>query len=686
MNIDKYISQQIESQFPSIYREDGPELVELIKHYYEFLETQTNQSIHNARRMFEYRDIDHTLDSMLSFFRNKYLSDIDASTTDTRFLVKNILDLYRRRGSHEGLVLFFKMFYEKDIKVYYPAKDILRPSSSRWEVGAFLQLYPTDPQTLSNLNNKRIFGSISKAEAVVNTIQFMIINSTLVPVIVLNNVRGTFERFDNIYTLENDELIEYGTIYGSLSEIIISNDANSLSKSGNKIGDILSVESVTGKNAKAVVTKVSTSFSGEIIYEVVDGGFGYTRETTDLIVSNQFIFTDNSNLTFKILERIVDQANNTGTIIGQNVVGFGVKADEGSEFTANSSIFTVDRIPNIEIDFSSVTEKNDSSPGLTYPQAVAANTDTSGTVQPDILANPFTFNYFEDIIGNFLNVPLDASDYNDAPALVPMSGNASPIDINTILSEAFYDSPITMGTIVRFINIDPGIDYISDVFAIARDPFIEKAELKNQIITLSIDSNFFLIGAEIEQDGIKGKIISKEGNTVTVMPYNYYGFTEGNFIYGGQTYTAILVEKDYSSISYGSNSIIKTTTDFAIGKIQEAKIVNSGFGFIEDQNLILKNDSGESIVDAVAIIGGQGVKEGAWYSYDSHLNSEKGKVLQDSSFYQEYSYEISSDLRINSYENTLKNVAHIAGTKMFGKFSYGDIKHVSFNVDLDITE
>jgi hypothetical protein len=38
MNIEKFIAYQIEKQFPSIYREDGRELIDLIKYYYEFLE------------------------------------------------------------------------------------------------------------------------------------------------------------------------------------------------------------------------------------------------------------------------------------------------------------------------------------------------------------------------------------------------------------------------------------------------------------------------------------------------------------------------------------------------------------------------------------------------------------------------------------------------------------------------
>ena len=53
--IEKSISFFINQQFPAIYREDGPELVQLAKDYYTFMETQTNQSIYVSRRFYEYK-------------------------------------------------------------------------------------------------------------------------------------------------------------------------------------------------------------------------------------------------------------------------------------------------------------------------------------------------------------------------------------------------------------------------------------------------------------------------------------------------------------------------------------------------------------------------------------------------------------------------------------------------------
>ena len=121
MDVTKHIAHQINRQFPAIYHEDGPELVEFVRAYYDFLEkditgyyvtgythdpqtsdrtyfstkydthsealnrlqilqmdtsykdlkiTDVNpQTTFHNRRMFDYGDIDNTLENMLGFYK-----------------------------------------------------------------------------------------------------------------------------------------------------------------------------------------------------------------------------------------------------------------------------------------------------------------------------------------------------------------------------------------------------------------------------------------------------------------------------------------------------------------------------------------------------------------------------------------------------------------------------------------
>jgi hypothetical protein len=66
---------------------------------------------------------------------------------------------------------------------------------------------------------------------------------------------------------------------------------------------------------------------------------------------------------------------------------------------------------------------------------------------------------------------------------------------------------------------------------------------------------------------------------------------------------------------------------------------------------------------------------GYWENNQGKLNSDK--YIHDNYYYQEYSYEIQSRLSIDKYSDILKQVAHIAGTKLFGKVIFSTESEVT---------
>lgn len=710
MNIEKFISYQIEKQFPSIFREDGVELVEFMRYYYKFLEENSQQSIYNNRRLFEYRDIDNTLESMIIFFKNKYMKDLPLDGDNTRFAVKNILDLYRRRGTPEGVELFFRLFYNETVDIYYPSEAILKPSSSTWKNGIFLQLYPRDIIELKDLTGKAIYGSISKAEGVVDRILFTLVNNVLTPILFLGSVKGTFIGFDDIFTLFNGEITNFGKVYGSLDLITIDqNDPRATT--GNSIGDLVTVVYPGARGGKAIVTEVSQNISGEIEYFINESGFGYTEDNTRLLVSNQIIFSYNLFERLEILETLQDQDGNRGIVIGGNESLVGVRMEEGFEFSSNSIITTARSSNNdiVIVDdeiitsntnlvivnreannyfsdseiiyYESIVVKNESSPGPLFPEV--ANTEIL-SVKLEELDNQETVSLITDVISNYLDVQLDSADFNDPPALVSMSGIADPVTINTRLDEAFDLEPFVIGSIKRFANINPGSNYINRVFAVALDPVMSNFDVYNQIITLENISTAFEVGSIITQNGVSGKILSISGNTLFVLPYSYYGFENAPITFNGINYDIISISRDYSSNKLGFNASINAVTQFAVGKILKVDVTNSGFGYPDKSDVTLTDGAGNILAVGVADARGQGRIEGRWSSRESHLNYQDGKVLQDSDYYQEYSYRISSKTDINTYKNTLTEISHLAGTKMFGQFVLKDEVKVNSSARISI--
>lgn len=759
MEIEKFISYQIESQFPAIYRESGKELIALVKSYYEFLESQPSQSIYEGRRLFEYRDIDTTLESLLIFYQKKYLSDLPFNQKNIRFIVKHILDLYRRKGTEEGLQIFFRLFYEQDVKVYYPSEAMLKPSESTWNVVTYIQMFPDDPEKFRSLAGKRIFGSISKAEATANKVLFMMLNGNIVPVVFLNNQKGNFVGYDNIVSKTDiGQVLSYGRVYGSLTGVDIDTEFFDAT-TGNEVGDLLEIDSERGVGAKLIVTQVNRSFTGQISYRIRDGGWGYTVEDTLLLVSSQTLFlSENFEVNFSEREIITDQLGNTGTFIGRNGRVVGIKMNEGSEFIDGVSILSKSDSTVLQYDF--IVDKNNSSPGPLYPEA--ANNELSFATKLNEITNVENISLITDIIGDYVAVPLDSSNYNDVPpAQKPMSGTADPVNIDTPLNLAFDLTPFDIGTIVSFTNINPGIDYINDVFSEAHDPVIRAFNRSDQIITVTPFSATFTVGAEIQQGNIRGKIrrvIQSSANrgSLVVTPYAYYGFSRTLPItFNGINFDVLAISTDFSSKKFGYNADIRASTEFAIGKIEKVNVVDSGFGYIDladkilvkirqvlsiegysqntfkvgddilqgeisgkvisfsnigetiivetanlerlDFRLPIKHNNLEYVISDIEVVKfpvargrlsvrGQGITQGSWTTLESHLNFEDGKVIQDSFYYQDFSYEIQSRIGIEDYETALKKVAHPAGMKVFGKFNFEENLPLGLNINLSINQ
>ena len=703
--IEKSISFFINQQFPAIYREDGPELVQLARDYYKWLETTSNQSTYVSRRFFEYKDIDTTIKSLLIFFKNKYLVDLELKESIVPFLVKNILDLYRRKGTKAGIELFFATFYkEYDIEVVYPSNRMLKASNSEWKEGNFLQMLPNDnlftsttgvQYTYADLISRVITGSVSQAKASVTKINSILINGIYTPIIYIDNVNGVFNKYDHIYTNINGEQVDFGTIGGSLSGFNI--DVTKQRTANHEIGDSVIVDANRGVGGEAIVTDVTSFANTQLRLSYEDGGYGYTLANTNLIISEQAINTDASNqVQFEPYERLIDTNGNEAYVVGQNTYNIGVKFTnkvDADGFDQSRSISTLDRNPNIDLKLlgiqQGVSDYNNTSPGVLYPEGVQ---DANSEVYA-VLTDIETVNLITDAIQPHLTTQLNAADYE---ATAPMSGSASPVTLNTALEDAFDISGIDIGKIQIFENFNPGFNYDFDVFARAKDDVISKFQKRGQVIRLATptDSVVFSVGETITEQGtgITAQInsIDSINGLLYILPNSWDGFSGTADIIRQvnlDVFNIAGVTDDYSSRVYGDNAIIDAKVEYELGYINQVAITNSGFSYVDGDEGTLRDPNDTSIILASGTIEAkeQGKNKGYWKDYSSHINGyitqsansaaidsyyNSGMRIQDSNFYQEYSYQIKSTLDKSQYEKLLKENVHLAGAKMFGDFIY----------------
>lgn len=378
--VEKYISPLVKSHFPEFYKEQGPIFILLCEEYFRWLEGNSNASytdalvegnpLYHARRLFEYRDIDKTVDQFLVYFKEKYLKNVEVSTNvSKKRLVKASHDIFSSKGSQRSLDLFFKLVYGTKVEIYYPGEDLFKASDGTWVLPVYLELSKST-RTL-NFPGKQITGSISGATALVEYIITRNINGKLIDIAFLSSVKGTFQTGEQVR--DSDSIVDAPKVIGSLSGLNVTAGGELFT-----IGEIVDVISNRGVEGKALVTAVE-SVTGLVRFSIINGGWGFSNTTAETIVSEKVLAVSN--------------VYNTNTSI--------------TSFTRNETVsqnlfsFPLTNVTGVIGSGSRLRNGNNSSPSISTVVSVSQNTTATANLATVILnqisGNVFTNNIVYDI-------------------------------------------------------------------------------------------------------------------------------------------------------------------------------------------------------------------------------------------------------------------------------------------------
>lgn len=272
--IEKKISQYIANQFPAFYQEEGENFILFVKAYYEWLEN-TGQVTHEGRNLFDYLDVDLTIENFLIYFKEKYLKNIQFNTiANKRMLIKHSLDLHRSKGSPRSFDLFFKLVYGKNIRLDYPGRNIFRTSAATWVRPIFIEVSKNDVSYFE----KVIKGSSSTASAFVERMLTKKTSTGSANLLYISNQKKVFKLGEALYTAGPSPRAPF--VKGSINSLTIETSTGVFQK-----GEILQIQSASSDNGKAIVTAVD---DGDLIsVKVISSGFGYKEETVNLIGENK---------------------------------------------------------------------------------------------------------------------------------------------------------------------------------------------------------------------------------------------------------------------------------------------------------------------------------------------------------------------------------------------------------------
>ena len=267
MALDAKLSTLVENQFPAFYKEEGPKFLAFIKAYYQYLET-TGKQQDIQRNLKSYKDIDDTLDEYIQYFRSELMPEIpDDALADKRLLAKRIKDLYTTKGTIDSYKLLFKILYDEDVEINFPADQMLKVSDGDFRIDRYLVTHH-DPRAYT-LIGKTIKGSDSQAEGLVEDVKRLVAKNRDIDQILLSNVKGSFNHLEAI------QLKGVPNSYAPIVECGIRRVTVATGGGEYRKGDIVDIiSSKTGAFAKAVVTDTS-DLQSKVNFNLVDGGSGY---------------------------------------------------------------------------------------------------------------------------------------------------------------------------------------------------------------------------------------------------------------------------------------------------------------------------------------------------------------------------------------------------------------------------
>lgn len=155
----------------------------------------------------------------------------------------------------------------------------------------------------------------------------------------------------------------------------------------------------------------------------------------------------------------------------------------------------------------------------------------------------------------------------------------------------------------------------------------------------------------------------------------------------GTTANVVGIAIDSNSIPAGLNASISTKASTANGVISQIQIIDSGYGFSNDSEIVFTTSTDERTGFVSNIKGGVGTGTGFYRTAKGFL-SDVSKV-HDGDYYQEYSYDIFSRIPLEKYATMFKKVMHTSGTRFFGSVLIDSLAETTLTVansSIEITD
>jgi len=572
--------------------------------------------VQNIQQLLEYADSDNTIYDFLDNMRDSFMKSIPynlADDVDKRKLIQNIKQLYKAKGTTRGHQLLMRLSFDEDSEVNYPSEKMLRVSDSGWLVKDILRVTIASTVDANEFEGQKITGVESEATSIVETTQTLVEGGVTFSEFDLDNSQtvGTFTIGEQITAISNSTDL---TIRATVKSIVTG---GTISDRGSYYTDDQTVHIPTGSSAGngEATAKVDAISLGEVDGFIVDdAGTGY-------VVGDALVF------------------NNTGaggsSVAAQvGVVGGGFAPEDGT--VAQLKMKADDHI--VLEPYTTVTDSK-SGDKIVIETGTFANlsvSSQSGEITDIRITNP----------GNSYSLlPKVSSITSSAGA----SGKVRP-----------FSNSIGQAQDVKITNF--GLEYGSDF----------------QLVTESGTGSFDIVTED--DNNIK---IANVNPTPELLFYrnailkDVSGTWVADSALTSHNGTVVAYDSDRQLLTVQINSLLNVVNEDNSGdnilfEDEDTMIyedeVQWGTGTSATMSGVTSTIAHASYATGTATVGGIATSIGTSFNDKSKVSEDAARI-QDSYYYQDYSYEIAVGQSLSEYRDALKKSTHPAGWQEFGKVS-----------------
>jgi len=430
------------------------------------------------------------------------------------------------------------------------------------------------------------------------------------------------------------------------------------------------------------------------------------------IADNQILKLVNCSSVFTNTEYIYQLNANNVEIANAKVMSVGINGSNATVITDNTvGVFIVDSTTPIRTRYSNGTLTNktanlvqlDMTIGVigvsntfittdnnfvygtnTFSNATLTRISTGALANfaiSDTLSYPESLVFNSELIDKYANLSLNSETFG-----FPRNPTAN---ISTqYLDDIFKTVSLTIGGVSALVGINPGKNYDAAPFVTIYEPDIAIYGLNDFEIDIANNAGgFFAVGELVYQTtGGQGIIKTVNSSHIGVKRLTFENLFDPAYaligLTTGATANIVSVSESDNIKPIGLNAIVTANVQIAKGSVKSLNVIDSGFGYIPDEVATFTSSDGSRSGSAKVNLGKRGVSEGFFKNKNGQLSGDK-KIF-DGEYYQEFSYEIRSPIRVDKYAEMLKNVMHVAGTKMFAATVLTDTANSSINVITEI--